>query len=122
MPARANTVVRAHDGTAAVMLAQQPPITGYAESPQMNMPNPKHLQSDTNDTRPRNPPTSWSLRNWYKWPVLYYFLHKYKERSKRIDVVSRVLFPAGFCIFNVFYWIVYLLRPLDYADSDAPKP
>uniref|UniRef100_A0A914VRI2 Uncharacterized protein n=1 Tax=Plectus sambesii TaxID=2011161 RepID=A0A914VRI2_9BILA len=37
------------------------------------------------------------------------FFRKYKERSKRIDVVSRLVFPAGFFIFNCVYWVVYLV-------------
>ncbi len=32
------------------------------------------------------------------------------ERAKRIDVVSRVIFPAIFAIFNLSYWIYYLIR------------
>ena len=31
------------------------------------------------------------------------------ERAKRIDVVSRVIFPAVFAIFNLSYWIYYLI-------------
>lgn len=37
------------------------------------------------------------------------WLSKYKERSKRIDVVSRLVFPVGFFIFNCVYWTVYML-------------
>ncbi len=32
------------------------------------------------------------------------------ERAKRIDVVSRVVFPAVFAVFNLSYWIYYLIR------------
>ena len=76
----------------------------------------------TVSTQPANRPgwtcSQCTLRNWYKWPVLFGLLHKYKERSKRIDVMSRLLFPVGFAVFNVFYWIVYLVRPFDYSESD----
>lgn len=37
------------------------------------------------------------------------FFRKYKERSKRIDIVSRLVFPFGFFIFNCVYWAVYLV-------------
>ncbi|PIO63347.1 Cation transporter family protein, partial [Teladorsagia circumcincta] len=37
------------------------------------------------------------------------FVRRYKERSKRIDVVSRMVFPIGYACFNVLYWAVYLL-------------
>jgi hypothetical protein len=37
------------------------------------------------------------------------FFRKYKERSKRIDVVSRLVFPTGFFVFNCVYWVVYLV-------------
>lgn len=38
------------------------------------------------------------------------FFRKYKERSKRIDVVSRLVFPTGFILFNIVYWAVYLIE------------
>ncbi|CAK5084087.1 unnamed protein product [Meloidogyne enterolobii] len=37
------------------------------------------------------------------------FVRRYKERSKRIDVVSRLVFPIGYACFNVLYWAVYLM-------------
>ncbi|CAJ0960595.1 unnamed protein product, partial [Mesorhabditis belari] len=37
------------------------------------------------------------------------FVRRYKERSKRIDVVSRLVFPIGYAFFNVLYWSVYLM-------------
>ncbi|KAG5852321.1 glycine receptor subunit alpha-2-like isoform X1 [Anguilla rostrata] len=32
---------------------------------------------------------------------------KYVDRAKRIDTISRAVFPLAFLIFNVFYWITY---------------
>ncbi|XP_014666256.1 PREDICTED: LOW QUALITY PROTEIN: glutamate-gated chloride channel-like [Priapulus caudatus] len=37
------------------------------------------------------------------------FLSRYQDRSKRIDVMSRIMFPTGFCLFNIAYWAGYLL-------------
>ncbi|KAK5981217.1 hypothetical protein GCK32_007642, partial [Trichostrongylus colubriformis] len=34
---------------------------------------------------------------------------RYKEQSRRIDLVSRVVFPLFFMIFNVTYWWRYLI-------------
>ena len=36
-------------------------------------------------------------------------LSKFPSRAKRIDVISRVLFPMIFAIFNLTYWLYYLL-------------
>ena len=33
-----------------------------------------------------------------------------QDRSKRIDVVSRYLFPLVFAVFNVAYWTTYLMQ------------
>ncbi|TKR95100.1 hypothetical protein L596_009315 [Steinernema carpocapsae] len=45
-------------------------------------------------------------QNWWQriWDV------KYKEQSRKIDLLSRILFPLFFIIFNITYWIRYL-RP-----------
>uniref|UniRef100_A0A914VPM3 Ig-like domain-containing protein n=1 Tax=Plectus sambesii TaxID=2011161 RepID=A0A914VPM3_9BILA len=40
----------------------------------------------------------------HKW------LKKYNERSKRIDILSRVIFPIGFFFFNCFYWTYYFSK------------
>ena len=32
------------------------------------------------------------------------------DRSKRIDVVSRYLFPLVFAVFNLAYWTTYLMQ------------
>lgn len=41
------------------------------------------------------------LQNW---------LNKFPSRAKKIDVISRVVFPAIFAIFNLSYWCYYLLQ------------
>ena len=36
-------------------------------------------------------------------------LAKFSSRAKRIDVISRFIFPLLFAIFNLAYWLYYLL-------------
>ena len=38
------------------------------------------------------------------------WLNKFPSRAKKIDVISRVVFPAIFAIFNLSYWCYYLLQ------------
>ncbi len=38
------------------------------------------------------------------------WLNKFPSRAKKIDVISRVTFPAIFAMFNISYWCYYLLQ------------
>ena len=40
-----------------------------------------------------------------------------QDRSKRIDVVSRYLFPLAFAIFNLTYWCTYLTQARQEAET-----
>ncbi|XP_065582925.1 glutamate-gated chloride channel-like isoform X3 [Artemia franciscana] len=41
---------------------------------------------------------------WKSW------ISKFPSRSKRIDVVSRIIFPVIFALFNFVYWTTYLFK------------
>lgn len=41
---------------------------------------------------------------WRSW------ISKFPTRSKRIDVISRIIFPVMFALFNLIYWTTYLVR------------
>ena len=48
-----------------------------------------------------------------KWRVLYchfFRLNKFPSRAKKIDVLSRIIFPAIFACFNLSYWCYYLMQ------------
>ena len=38
------------------------------------------------------------------------WLNKFPSRAKKIDVISRVTFPAIFAGFNLYYWCYYLTQ------------
>jgi hypothetical protein len=38
------------------------------------------------------------------------WLNKFPSRAKKIDVLSRVIFPAIFAFFNISYWTFYLTQ------------
>ena len=39
---------------------------------------------------------------------------RYIDRAKRIDTISRAVFPFTFLVFNIFYWVIYkVLRSED---------
>ncbi|KAI1289871.1 Glutamate-gated chloride channel [Halotydeus destructor] len=38
------------------------------------------------------------------------WLNRFPTRSKRVDIIARVIFPFLFAMFNVLYWVHYLWR------------
>ena len=44
-------------------------------------------------------------------------LAKFPSRAKRIDVISRFIFPLIFAIFNLAYWLYYLLAKNNFTGS-----
>ena len=38
------------------------------------------------------------------------WFHNFQFRAKKIDVISRVLFPSTFALFNIIYWSHYLTQ------------
>ena len=61
----------------------------------------------------------WGL-NWLRPLMLccqaHSLLSKFPSRAKRIDVISRVIFPMVFAVFNLAYWLYYL-----FAKSKTPS-
>ena len=55
--------------------------------------------------------------------VLFYccrangLLAKFPSRAKRIDVLSRFIFPLIFAIFNLAYWLYYLLAKNNFTGA-----
>ena len=47
------------------------------------------------------------------------WLNKFPSRAKKIDVLSRVIFPAIFAFFNLAYWTFYLTQE---ANTDVKSP
>ena len=45
------------------------------------------------------------------------WLNRFPTRSKKVDILSRVVFPLLFAMFNLFYWVNYLWRD-DLKDLD----
>ena len=47
-------------------------------------------------------------KNW-----LLEWITNFQFRAKKIDVISRVLFPGTFLLFNIIYWSYYLSQDTD---------
>ncbi|KAI1722202.1 neurotransmitter-gated ion-channel ligand binding domain-containing protein [Ditylenchus destructor] len=85
------------------LLAFQTPrlsIASYAPGSRSNSIRPGDLAAHL------NPDPMHRFCNWWNhlWTV------RYKEKSRRIDLLARILFPFFFIIFNIIYWTRYL-RP-----------
>lgn len=65
------------------------------------------FNEDEDDEYNRNR-RSW-VRCWFR---------RFPTRSKKIDVISRISFPAMFALFNVVYWFTYLYRD-EYTDLES---
>lgn len=62
-----------------------------------------------NQSRSRKRGITGLLLNCFTLGAYSWFIRKYLARSKRIDVLSRILFPFAFLVFNVVYWTMYLV-------------
>jgi hypothetical protein len=72
-------------------------------------------QAQLNNAGPLPAPTS------FLQALVYCFrsrglMSKFPSRAKRIDVISRFIFPLIFAIFNLAYWLYYL-----FAKSRSPQ-
>lgn len=47
----------------------------------------------------------------------YDIRRRFVDRAKRIDTISRALFPMSFLMFNVLYWLTY--KVLRHEDVQA---
>jgi len=45
------------------------------------------------------------------------WIHNFQFRAKKIDVISRVLFPGTFTVFNIMYWSYYLTQEQQSSDK-----
>jgi len=44
-----------------------------------------------------------------------------KTQARRVDKISRKLFPTAFAVFNAFYWTVYVLPYSQEGVKDVVK-
>ena len=84
-----------------------------------NLPPGTHLPGGQHYGPPSESRLPWGL-NWLR-PLLQCCrarspLAKFPSRAKRIDVISRFVFPLVFAVFNLAYWLYYL-----FAKSKSPQ-